>query len=82
MRSSEQGTWGEKDGDVSGVAADLVLKNQNELFFFFKDFAFIHHRYKNSQVLEVCNCRECIQNGLSGKRVHAHALTHERTHTL
>ena len=80
MWSSEQGTRGEKDGDVSGVAADLSWKIKMN-FFFFKDFAFIHHHYKNSQVLEVCNCRECIQNRLSAKRVLITASTHTYTHT-
>lgn len=40
-------------------------------FFFFKDSAFIHHHYKNSQVLEVCSLQ-----GMHTKRALCEKPTH------
>lgn len=52
----------------AGTSLRLLLTclEKSKQTLFFKASTCVHHSSPNSQLLEDCNCRECIHNGLSG----------------
>ena len=64
-QEDSQAFWDDLVLDFENAVSPL---NIDEIYNIIQVINNIHHHYKNSQVLEVCSCRECIQNGLSEKK--------------